>query len=248
MQSTAFLLAPAPPARTIAILLGAVTAVVGATICFVRPETKRRLGWSTVAQMGFMVLQCGCGAFAAAIVHLVAHGGYKSAAFLGAAGCIDEHKFANRQGSVPQSRLAAPLLALFALAPSTLGVAIAWTVLHDRLLDLPAASLVIALAWLTATSAARRCAECSLEGLERAVSLGFIVVAVPTYLITVTALDAWLGAALPRVPAASPALAVACVAFAAGLLEGFGLRPRMPDAVYTLALVEGNAVPFEIAI
>lgn len=43
---------------------------------------KRSLAWSTVSQMGFMMLQCGPGAFALAVLHIVAHSLNKSYAFL----------------------------------------------------------------------------------------------------------------------------------------------------------------------
>jgi NADH:ubiquinone oxidoreductase subunit 5 (subunit L)/multisubunit Na+/H+ antiporter MnhA subunit len=48
----------------------------------VQTDVKRQLGCSTVAQMGFMVLQCGLGFFAAAIAHLILHGFYKAYLFL----------------------------------------------------------------------------------------------------------------------------------------------------------------------
>ena len=47
-----------------------------------QPSVKRSLGYSTIAQMGFMMLQCGLGAFAAAMLHIVAHSLYKAHAFL----------------------------------------------------------------------------------------------------------------------------------------------------------------------
>jgi NADH:ubiquinone oxidoreductase subunit 5 (subunit L)/multisubunit Na+/H+ antiporter MnhA subunit len=247
LAKTAFMLVPAPAALTFAALAGAATAIVGGTMCLVRPETKRRLGWSTVAQMGFMLLQCGCGAFAAAIVHLIAHGGYKATAFLGAAGNIDEHKRASRRGSPSPSRLTKATLAVFALAPATLGIMVAWFILQSRLLELPAASLVIAMAWLTATSVARRCAECALDPFARVISMGAVVAAVPTYLVTVVALDSWLGSALPIYELKIPAMIFAGAACIIGLCEGLGIRPRLPDAVYTVALTEGQPMPLNVA-
>jgi NAD(P)H-quinone oxidoreductase subunit 5 len=63
-------------------VVGAASALLGKAWKAVQPDLKRRLGCSTVAQMGFMVLQAGLGLFAAAVTHLVLHGFYKAYRFL----------------------------------------------------------------------------------------------------------------------------------------------------------------------
>ncbi|WP_162150508.1 proton-conducting transporter membrane subunit [Arthrobacter sp. H5] len=63
---------------------GAATVVYASVVRLVKPDVKGRLVFSTMAQMGFMVMACGLGAFAGAVFHLVAHGLYKSALFLSA--------------------------------------------------------------------------------------------------------------------------------------------------------------------
>ncbi|MCX8135023.1 MAG: NADH-quinone oxidoreductase subunit L [Roseococcus sp.] len=68
------------------VVVGAVTAVFGAAVMLTQTSVKVALAWSTVAQMGFMVLQCGLGAFSAALLHIVAHGLYKAHAFLTSGG------------------------------------------------------------------------------------------------------------------------------------------------------------------
>lgn len=68
--------------------LGALTALFGGLIYLVQTDVKRSLAYSTIAQMGYMMMQCGLGAFAAAVMHLVMHGYYKANAFLSAAGNI----------------------------------------------------------------------------------------------------------------------------------------------------------------
>lgn len=68
------------------LLVGAVTAVFGAAVMLTQTSVKVSLAWSTIAQMGFMVMQCGLGAFAAALLHIVAHSLYKAHAFLSAGG------------------------------------------------------------------------------------------------------------------------------------------------------------------
>ncbi len=63
-------------------LIGAFTALFASVIMLTQTSIKRSLAYSTIAQMGFMMLQCGLGAFALAILHLVAHSLYKAHAFL----------------------------------------------------------------------------------------------------------------------------------------------------------------------
>jgi NAD(P)H-quinone oxidoreductase subunit 5 len=61
---------------------GAATALVASVVMLTQASIKRWLAFSTVAQMGFMMLQCGLGAFGLALLHLTAHSLYKAHAFL----------------------------------------------------------------------------------------------------------------------------------------------------------------------
>ena len=70
---------------------GAATMVFASAIRIVKPDVKGRLVFSTMGQMGFMMMACGLGAFAAAIFHLIAHSLYKSALFLGAGMGVRDH-------------------------------------------------------------------------------------------------------------------------------------------------------------
>lgn len=76
------LLVHAPAALNFIAVLGALTAAFGAVVMLTQPSVKRALAYSTIAQMGFMLLQCGLGAFGLALLHLVAHSLYKAHAFL----------------------------------------------------------------------------------------------------------------------------------------------------------------------
>jgi NADH-quinone oxidoreductase subunit L/NAD(P)H-quinone oxidoreductase subunit 5 len=77
-----------PAVLMAAFLIGAATALLGSAAMLVQPDVKRSLAYSTVGQMGFMVMQCGLGAFFAAIYHLVVHGIFKATLFLGAGSVI----------------------------------------------------------------------------------------------------------------------------------------------------------------
>ncbi len=70
------------------VLVGAVTALFASLVMLTHASVKRALAFSTVAQMGFMILQCGLGAFSLAVLHLVAHSLYKAHAFLASGSII----------------------------------------------------------------------------------------------------------------------------------------------------------------
>jgi len=53
-------------------------------------SVKRTLAYSTIAQMGFMMLQCGLGAFSVAMLHILAHSLYKAHAFLNSGNVLVE--------------------------------------------------------------------------------------------------------------------------------------------------------------
>ena len=80
--------APDPDLLLVVAVVGAVSAVLAQAMMLVQPTYKGRLGCSTVAQMGFMILQCGLGFFAAAVTHLIVHGFYKAYLFLSTGGQV----------------------------------------------------------------------------------------------------------------------------------------------------------------
>lgn len=80
----------APAALAALTVVGAATAGFGAVVMLTQTSVKRSLAYSTIAQMGFMMLQCGLGAFSAAMLHLVAHSLYKAYAFLGSGSVLEQ--------------------------------------------------------------------------------------------------------------------------------------------------------------
>ena len=139
------LLVHAPAALTTLALLGALTAAFGAVVMLAQPSVKRALAYSTIAQMGFMMLQCGLGAYGLALLHIVAHSLYKAHAFLTAGSTI---------GAVPRAaiRLKTPALTLGVLGGALLVAGVA-TALHTLAPAAPlhlgvfAAVLALALAY-----------------------------------------------------------------------------------------------------
>lgn len=67
---------------TILFFIGGFTAIIAQFTKLLQVNVKQKLGCSTIAQMGFMIMQCGLGFFNAAVVHLILHGFYKAYLFL----------------------------------------------------------------------------------------------------------------------------------------------------------------------
>ena len=72
----------APAAMAVVVVVGALTAVYGATVGLALTDIKGILAFSTTTQLGLMFVACGLGAYPVAIFHLVAHAFFKSYLFL----------------------------------------------------------------------------------------------------------------------------------------------------------------------
>ena len=83
-----FLFAASPTAMSVIAIVGATTALFAATIGLVQNDIKKVLAYSTVSQIGFMVLAIGVGGFVAAIFHLMTHAFFKACLFLGSGSVI----------------------------------------------------------------------------------------------------------------------------------------------------------------
>jgi NAD(P)H-quinone oxidoreductase subunit 5 len=75
------LLTTAPVALFLLVVVGTLTVVLGMVTMWAQTNVKRTLAWSTVSQMGFMMIQIGLAVFPAAILHIVGHGFYKAWSF-----------------------------------------------------------------------------------------------------------------------------------------------------------------------
>ncbi len=77
-----------PTAMDIVAATGAVTMLLGASIALTQNDIKRIVAYSTVSQLGYMVMACGLGAYAAGMYHLLTHGAFKALLFLAAGSVI----------------------------------------------------------------------------------------------------------------------------------------------------------------
>jgi NADH-quinone oxidoreductase subunit L len=78
----------APKAMLVVAVVGALTAIMAASIGLVQNDIKRVLAYSTVSQLGYMFLACGVGAFTAGVFHLMTHAFFKALLFLGSGSVI----------------------------------------------------------------------------------------------------------------------------------------------------------------
>jgi NADH-quinone oxidoreductase subunit L len=149
-----------PTTLHVAFAVGLVTMLVGASMMLVQSDIKRTLGFSTVGQMGYMLMECGLGAFSLAVFHLVAHGLFKATLFLSCGSLINQ---AREEPIFPDTpRLPPPrpaswglwLLGLVAtlLIPLVI-ILVTHEVLHVPLLESQGNVIFLFFIWLTASQA-----------------------------------------------------------------------------------------------
>jgi NAD(P)H-quinone oxidoreductase subunit 5 len=86
------LLSEAPLAQALLVAVGTSTAVLAALVMTTRVSIKVALAWSTCAQLGFMLVEIGLGAYSLALLHLVAHSLYKAHAFLSSGSTVEQFR------------------------------------------------------------------------------------------------------------------------------------------------------------
>ncbi|MFN4184851.1 MAG: proton-conducting transporter membrane subunit [Hyphomonas sp.] len=250
--SLAGLVQLSPGAMAALVLVGGFTALFGALVMLTQSAVKTALAWSTVAQMGFMLLQCGLGLWALALLHIVAHSLYKAHAFLSSGGAVQAVNAIRKPGPVAVPGLGA-VGRSFALAMVIYaGVATAFTLTlgakSPQALAL-GAMLIFGVSYLIAQGLADA-APRALTQRTVAASLG---AALAYFAFQVVAQAVW-GPALPPVPVAGPlewaliVLAVASfglVAFAQALFPLWahhpataGLRVHLANGLYLNALLD----------
>jgi NAD(P)H-quinone oxidoreductase subunit 5 len=89
-----------PGVLAVLVMLGGFTALFGGLAMLAQPAVKVSLAWSTIAQMGFMIMQCGLALFPLALLHIVAHSLYKAHAFLASGTAVDVVAAIRRPGPI----------------------------------------------------------------------------------------------------------------------------------------------------
>lgn len=93
-------------------LIGLFTAIFGTLLKLIQSDIKRMLASSTMAQMGFMFVQCGLGLFSNAIAHLCLHGMFKAYLFLGHANLLKVNEMPSQENMSLKSFIFAILFGL----------------------------------------------------------------------------------------------------------------------------------------
>lgn len=167
------LLEQAMLARWLLVLLGLATAILAGLVMLTRISIKVRLAWSTVAQMGFMALECGLGLYTLAALHLIGHSLYKAHAFLSASMAVRQTRLQTMRGvhkPVALSLWLAPVLAVATVLLLQMAVSpTAWPWWWSLALGLSLAPVL----WLSAPpgQSARAMLRGTLSGLTMIVGL-----------------------------------------------------------------------------
>jgi len=77
-----------PAAMDVVAVTGGFTAIFTATIAITQNDIKRVVAYSTVSQLGYMMMACGLGVYTAGMYHLLTHGAFKALLFLGCGSVI----------------------------------------------------------------------------------------------------------------------------------------------------------------
>jgi NADH:ubiquinone oxidoreductase subunit 5 (subunit L)/multisubunit Na+/H+ antiporter MnhA subunit len=230
-------------ATHLAFAAGVVTTLYATSVMLVRSDVKGNLAWSTAGQMGFMTVQLAVGAFSAALFHIVGHGMYKAALFLGSGGAVSAHlrhrrRPVTRRGTPRVVRLLTGLL-----VPA--GALLAAYLVVDPHLPVAADILVMVFAWATAA----RAADGWLRAAPFTPMLTVLLAAVATvvgifaYVAGLALFEGFVAPALPaEVPAAvDPAVLVTTLVVIGLVVTGVWSAPgargaRLRDRTYALLL------------
>ncbi|MFI2710789.1 putative inorganic carbon transporter subunit DabA [Micromonospora sp. NPDC018662] len=225
----------APGMMPAMVLVGLVTAVSGLLFAAVRTDVKGTLARSTVAQMGFMLAQCGLGAFGLAAVHLVGHAVYKAYAFLSAGGTLQAQA---RAAGAPQPVGPPPIRSRVLAAAAVVG-----TVLVTELLLGATASGALGAALVAAAALAAVWSALADRALPARTALALTIAVAALaggYLVAGRAATGWLalptGTSLLGVGVVAGVLAVVAVA-------GIVLRRRPSATLWWWAWHDGGPNP-----
>lgn len=126
------LVAEVSGAQTLLVVVGSLTAALAALVMMTRISVKVMLAWSTCAQMGFMLMQCGLQAYDLALLHLMAHSLYKAHAFLGAGGAVEQARLKVMSAPPATVRLGLLLAAAGGGLVMVLAAGLLWEVPFDK--------------------------------------------------------------------------------------------------------------------
>ncbi len=250
--TTAHLVAHSPGAMAALVMVGGLTALFGAAVMLTQSAVKTALAWSTVSQMGFMLLQCGLGLWTIALLHIVAHSLYKAHAFLSSGGAVKAVADIRRPGPVAVPNLGAVIksfglaLVLYAVIAALFSLALGPKSAQALALG---AILIFGVAYLVAQGLADMApAELTKRTAKASVAAAF------AYFAFQAVAEAIWGPGLPAAPVPGPlewalivlaVISFGLVAFAQALFPVWahhpataGLRVHLANGLYLNALLD----------
>ena len=250
--ATAGLVQASPGAMAALVMIGGFTALFGAAVMLTQSAIKTSLAWSTVSQMGFLLLQCGLGLWALALLHVVAHSLYKAHAFLSSGGAVAAVSAIRRPGPVAVPNLGAVLKSFGLALMLYAGIALLFSLMLEpksaQALAL-GAILIFGVAYLVAQGLA----DTAPAALTQRTVLASFAAAMAYFAFQALADVVW-GPGLPAAPVPGPlewaliVLAVASfglVALAQALFPlwahhpaAAGLRVHLANGLYLNALLD----------
>ncbi|MBI1239937.1 MAG: oxidoreductase [Alphaproteobacteria bacterium] len=189
-----------PGVLALLVIVGGFTALLGGLAMLSQSAVKNSLAWSTIAQMGFMIMQCGLALFPLALLHIVAHSLYKAHAFLASGTAVELVASIRRPGPIAIPNGPAVLRAfVVALAVyAVIGFSFGFETKSPQAIAL-GAILIFGVAYLLAQGLA----DAAPRALTRRIAL-YAVAASVSYFVLQTAAE-WLTAGiLPVAPAPGP--------------------------------------------
>lgn len=171
-------------------LVGMASAIFGAVVMLTQTSVKKSLSYSTISQMGFLLLMCGLGAFPVALLHLVAHSCYKAHAIL-AGGSVLEAAAARRL-HIPTSSIShTRRLAISAITALVITVGVPF-LLNVALLSQPGAVVLQVVLFFAVAQLIFRIGQVRNRPCPPLAIVSGLAVSLATWGLTLLA-DRWLG-------------------------------------------------------
>ncbi len=240
----------APGVLAILVMIGGFTALYGGLVMLTQPAVKTSLAWSTIGQMGFMIMQCGLALFPLALLHIVAHSLYKAHAFLASGGAVAQVAANRRPGpvAIPDGRAVGRAFLLALGIYAVIGLAFGFTEKSTQAIAL-GAILIFGVAYLIAQGLA----DAAPRELTRRTAVWSVATSVAYFALQRGA--EWLTAGtLPATPAPGPlewalivlaVLSFAVVAVAQAMFPlwayhpaAAGLRVHLANGLYANAVFD----------
>ncbi len=240
----------APGVLAVLVMIGGFTALFGGLVMLTQPAVKTSLAWSTVAQMGFMTLQCGLALFPLALLHIVAHSLYKAHAFLASGMAVEGVAQIRRPGpvAIPSGRAVGRAFLIALAIYAAVGFAFGFETKSPQAIAL-GAILIFGVAYLFAQGFA----DAAPRELTRRTA-AYSVAAAVGYFALQTGAERLMAGTLPPTPAPGPlewalivlaVISFGVVAVAQAMFPlwahhpaAAGLRVHLSNGLYANAVVD----------